>query len=141
MSPPRPLRSQTLTATVLVLAIGCAPADVPVASTNYDDLVELFGEWREFERPTFVDGVPDYSPAAMVSQHADLASYQDRLEAIDPSAWSVIQQIDRLLVGAEMRGLDFDHRVRRPWARNPAFYTMIFAAQSAGRALRDRVGV
>ncbi len=61
MSPPRPFCGQALTATVLVLAIGCAPDGPPVGSTNYDDLVELFGEWRDFERPTFVDGVPDYS--------------------------------------------------------------------------------
>jgi hypothetical protein len=29
-----------------------------------------------------------------------------------------------------MDGLDFDHRVRRPWARNPAFYVMIFPERS-----------
>ncbi len=29
-----------------------------------------------------------------------------------------------------MNGLDFDHRVRRPWARDPAFYVTIFAAES-----------
>ena len=29
-----------------------------------------------------------------------------------------------------MNGLDFDHRVRRPWARDPAFYVTIYAAQS-----------
>lgn len=130
MPSPRLLCSQALTATILAVAIGCAPSGPPIGSTDYDDLVELFGEWRDFERPTFVDGVPDYTAAAMASQHAELASYQERLEAIDASAWSVTQQIDHFLVGAEMRGLDFDHRVRRPWARNPAFYAMIFAAQS-----------
>ena len=29
-----------------------------------------------------------------------------------------------------MNGLDFDHRVRRPWAWNPAFYVTIFPAES-----------
>ena len=29
-----------------------------------------------------------------------------------------------------MNGLDFDHRVRQPWARDPAFYVTIFAAES-----------
>jgi hypothetical protein len=29
-----------------------------------------------------------------------------------------------------MNGLDFDHRVIRPWANNPAFYVTIFTSQS-----------
>ena len=99
-------------------------------STSYDDLLALFDKWRAFERPVFVDGVPNYTADAMTAQHAELAVYQRRLAAIDPSGWPVAQQIDHHLVRAEMNGLDFDHRVRRPWARNPAFYTMIFASQS-----------
>jgi hypothetical protein len=34
------------------------------------------------------------------------------------------------LVRAEMNGLDFDHRVLRPWASNPAFYVTVFPSQS-----------
>ena len=49
---------------------------------------------------------------------------------MDPSDWPIAQQVDYHLVRAEMNGLEFDHRVRRPWAKNPAFYTMIFPAQS-----------
>ncbi len=59
MSPPRPLCSQALTATVLVLAIGCAPDCPPVGSTNYDDLVELFGEWRDFDQGELGPVAPD----------------------------------------------------------------------------------
>ena len=29
-----------------------------------------------------------------------------------------------------MNGLDFDHRVRRPWANDPAFYVTVFASES-----------
>ena len=100
-------------------------------STSYDDdLVALFEEWREFEKPEFVDGVPDYTAEAMATQHRELAGYQQRLVAIDPSGWPVSQQVDHHLVRAEMNGLDFDHRVRKPWVQNPAFYTQIFSAQS-----------
>ncbi len=119
-----------LTTTGLAFAIACAPGTPGVESTNYDDLVELFDAWRAFERPEFVDGVPDYTSSAMEWQHEALPSYLRRLAAIDPSGWSVAEQVDHQLVKAEMLGLDFDHRVRRPWARNPAFYTMIFPAQS-----------
>jgi uncharacterized protein (DUF885 family) len=77
-----------------------------------------------------VDGVPDYSAAAMAAQHRELAQRQASLEAFDTTGWSVAEQIDWHLVWAEMNGLDFDHRVLRPWARSPAFYGMIFPAQS-----------
>ncbi len=115
--------------TALILLAGCATSEV-TPSTSYDDLIALFEEWREFERPEFAGGVPDYTAGAMAAQHRELATYQRRLDAIEASGWPVEQQIDHRLVRAELNGLDFDHRVRRPWANNPAFYTMIFAARS-----------
>jgi hypothetical protein len=38
--------------------------------------------------------------------------------------------VDYHVVRAEMNGLDFDHRVLRPWANNPAFYVTVFTDQS-----------
>lgn len=99
-------------------------------SYRYEDLITLFKEWREFQKPQLVDGIPDYTKDAMTRQYKNLASYQERLKAIEPSDWPISQQVDYHLVRAEMNGLDFDHRVHRPWARNPAFYTMIWPAQS-----------
>ena len=96
----------------------------------YVQLVELFREWREFASPDYVQGVPDYSSGAMAAQHAALPEWRARLDAIDPTGWSVARHIDWHLVRAEMNGLDFEHRVRRPWARDPAFYASIHPAQS-----------
>ena len=125
-------------AVTLALATGCRPGDdtaeetrvTTATSTSYDDLLELFEEWREFEKPGFEDGVPDYTAEAMAAQHRELRDYQQRLASIDFSGWPVSQQIDHHVVRAEMNGLDFDHRVRKPWAQNPAFYTMIHASRS-----------
>lgn len=122
-------RSAKFWVVVALVAVACSPAD-PVGSARYDDLVALFDEWRKFESPEFIDGVPDYTAATMGAQAGNLVLYQRRLDAIDATAWPVAQQIDYQLVRAEMNGLDFDHRVRRPWARNPAFYAMIFTGQS-----------
>ena len=97
---------------------------------SHADLVQLFEEWRAFEMPEFVDGVPDYSAAAMARQHAELPQWRLRLNALAPESWPVAEQIDWHLVRAEMNGLDFDHRVRRPWARDPAFYVIMFLAES-----------
>ena len=108
---------------------GSAP-DPALPTAAFDDLAPFFAAWREFESPDFVDGVPDYSADAMAAQYDALPTWRARLDAFDQSGWSVAQQIDWHLVQAEMNGLDFDHRVRRPWERNPAFYVMIYAAES-----------
>jgi len=96
----------------------------------YADLLRLFADWRRFQLPPLVDGVPDYGPAAMAAQHRELRGYQERLAAIDPSPWPIPQQVDYHVVRAEMNGLDFDHRVLRPWANDPAFYVTIFPSES-----------
>jgi hypothetical protein len=38
--------------------------------------------------------------------------------------------VDWNLVRAEMNGLDFDHRVLKPWANNPAFYVTVYDEES-----------
>ncbi|HIG22030.1 DUF885 family protein, partial [Henriciella sp.] len=118
-------------ATLFWLLVPALPVfPIPVAAQTHQELTELFDEWRAFERPVFVDGVPDYSREAMSRQHEQLEGWQNRLRELDPSRWSVERQIDWHLVRAEMNGLDFDHRVRRPWARDPAFYVTIYSAES-----------
>jgi len=111
-------------------AAACSGAEVPAPSTSYDDLIALFHEWREFQQPALADGAPDYSAAAMAAQHEALARFQARLAAIDPAAWPIARQADHHIVRAEMNGLDFDHRVIRPWARDPAFYVTVFPSES-----------
>jgi hypothetical protein len=136
-----PARRPT-TAGALVIAVALLPlvacsasvttedTSAATTSTSYDDLVTLFEEWREFEKPVLVDGVYDYSASAMETQHRELSGFEARLAAIDPSGWPISQQVDYRVAKAEMKGLDFYHRVLRPWARNPAFYVSIFSSQS-----------
>jgi hypothetical protein len=38
--------------------------------------------------------------------------------------------VDYFIVRAELAGLDFDHRVLKPWANNPAFYVTVFTEES-----------
>ena len=94
------------------------------------DLATFFADWRAFQRPKLVNGVPDYTAAAMQAQHAELATWQRRLAAMDTTGWSIARQVDYHVIRAEMNGLDFDHRVLLPWARNPAFYVTVFWDQS-----------
>ena len=74
--------------------------------------------------------MPDYPRPRWPRSTRRWPVYQSRLAAIDPSGWPVPQQADYHVVRAEMHGLDFDHRVLRPWANNPAFYVTIFPSES-----------
>ena len=97
---------------------------------GYPALVKLFQQWREFEHPVMKSNVPDYSASAMAAKAAALLRWRKRLDAIDPKSWPIEQQNDYKLVKAEMNGLDFNLRVLRPWARDPAFYVNIFPSRS-----------
>ena len=89
---------------------------------SYRDLTALFEEFRAFHEPTLTDGVPDYSAEAMQRQYRELVDYQRRLAAFDITGWPVAQQVDYHLVRAEMNGLEFYHRVMKPWSTSPDFY-------------------
>ncbi|MGH8243474.1 MAG: DUF885 family protein [Steroidobacteraceae bacterium] len=116
----------------LALAALAAFADAPAAPAppGYYRLVELFGDWRDFERPPLKDGAPDYTAATFAKRHAELAVFRSRLAAIDTKGWPVDALIDQRLVEAEMNGFDFDVRVLKPWARDPAFYQTVWDEQS-----------
>jgi hypothetical protein len=113
------------------LATLCLYAAVPHAATApYEDLTALFADWRAFQQPVRVQGVPDYSAAAMAAQQQQLPAFVRRLAAIDPAGWPIPRQVDHHVVRAEMNGLDFDHRVLKPWVNNPAFYVTAFMDES-----------
>lgn len=100
------------------------------ATSSYGDLLFLFEDWRKFEHPPLLDGAPDYTQATTAHRHQELKTYQQRLNSFEISSWSVAQQVDWHLVRAEMNGMDFNIRVLKSWARDPAYYTSIWTAQS-----------
>ncbi|HXE89859.1 MAG TPA: DUF885 family protein [Terriglobales bacterium] len=99
----------------------CVTVSAP-AQNDYPSLVALHEEFQKLKAPKVTTGVPDYTPAAMRTQHAALGELRKRLDAMDPRVWPVPQQVDYLVVRAQMDELDFHHRVLRPWARDPGFY-------------------
>ena len=101
-----------------------------VESTNYDDLISLFKEFREFQQPESIDGVPDFSAGAMGDKYRNLQAYKNRLGAIDPTGWPIPQKSDYLLVRAEMNGYEFQHRVLRPWSIDPGYYNDVISRYS-----------
>ena len=109
-----------LTAAVVVLAaVSCGLSS---GAGDYQAVVDLNNEFLEFRRPTLTNGLPDYRNETIESMRAGLQSFIQRLEAIDPTSWAVSQKVDYLLVKAQMNRLDFDLRIRQPWARDPGIY-------------------
>jgi hypothetical protein len=93
-------------------------------------LISLFHQFRALARPTTADGIPDYRAETIADVHRKLQSLQTQLESIDPGTWPLEQQVDYALLRAEMNGLDFNIRVLQPWARDPAYYAIVWPDQS-----------
>ena len=111
-------------------AQGAAAAKQPSEPAGYATLAKLFEQWRDFEHPILQGNVPDYSASAMAAKAAALPAWQKKLAAIDTQGWPTAQLNDYKLVRAEMNGLDFNLRVLRPWARDPAFYVSVWSART-----------
>ena len=111
-------------------AQGAAAAKQPNDPSGYANLTKLFEQWRDFEHPLMQGNVPDYGSAAMAAKAAALPAWQKKLAAIDTQGWPMAQLNDYKLVRAEMNGLDFNLRVLRPWARDPAFYVSVWSART-----------
>jgi len=97
---------------------------------KYDVLVGLFEEWRAFEKPPLREGAPDYTVETFEKRWPKFLKLQTKLLALDVSEWPIHQQVDWNIVKAEMNGYDFNHRVLKPWARDPAFYKSLCMSRS-----------
>ncbi len=118
--------SPALATAILLMAAGGSIQ----ASEGHDELVELFKDWRAFESPPRVDGAPDYSSASFERRQGDFLELRKRLDSFDVSGWPIAEQVDWHLVRAEMNGYDFNRRILKPWARDPAFYNSIWLERS-----------
>ena len=99
-------------------------------ASTHDDLVQLFEDWRAFESPTLLDGAPDYTAERFEARQPQYLELRARLDAFDISDWPIPEQVDWHLVRAEMNGFDFNRRVLKPWARDPAFYKSLWTYRS-----------
>ncbi len=118
---------------LFVLVMAC---DSPTEESNapvtrdYEDLVNLFKEWRTFENPPKLNGAPDYTAASFEKRWPEFKKLQARLQAMDTSGWSTPNQVDYHVVWAEMNGYDFNHRILKPWERDPAYYKSLWMGRS-----------
>ena len=120
--------ARIVVASALLAAL--VPPAVHAQTRTYDQLLALFKEWRAFEEPPRINGVPDYSAATNARRLGELRRLQDRLQAIDTTGWSIPERVDHHVVRAEMNGMEYHLRVLQPFARDPAYYASIISAES-----------
>ena len=100
------------------------------STDTYEAFLRLFKEWRAFEAPPLREGAPDYTMTTFENRWPTFKKLKSKLLAMDITGWTVAEQVDWNLVKAEMNGYDFNHRILRPWARDPAFYKSLWMARS-----------
>ena len=118
---------------IAALLISIAPFEVDGQTINkeilsrndYEDLTQLFQEWRTFEKPPMLEGAPDYTKATFEQRYADFQVLQKQLLNLDTSNWTTAERVDWMIVWSEMNGYDFNHRILKPWERDPAFYKTV----------------
>ncbi|NTV81792.1 MAG: hypothetical protein HGA24_10280, partial [Candidatus Aminicenantes bacterium] len=77
-----PIAAALIAGLALGLAACRAEAPAPAAARaggSYEDVLALWREFREFQKPRLVDGVPDFTAAAMAAQKNGLPAFRDRL--------------------------------------------------------------
>ena len=97
---------------------------------QYQALVDLFKDWREFEDPPRLNGAPDYTADRFEKAHQNFKMLEERLNRIKIDDWAVPYQVDWHIVRAEMNGYDFNYRILKPWIRDPAYYQTVWMFQS-----------
>ena len=116
---------------LLICSLICVSGISQQKQTNdYTSLVSLFKDWRAFEKPSLLKGAPDYTALNFNKRWPAFKLLQSKLNRIDTSSWTIEHKVDWMLVWAEMNGYDFNHRVLKPWNRDPAFYKTIFTERS-----------
>jgi hypothetical protein len=124
------LRCTAIVAASLAVPTTAAPPAPAAMPASHAALAGFFNQWRAFVVPRGADGRPDYRPAAIAAQAAQLPAWRTQLAAVDTQGWPVAALNDKRLIEAEINGLDFNNRVLKPWARDPGFYATIAADAS-----------
>src|SRR5690606_15101310 len=97
-------------------------ATPPDGQGSYEELVTLFTAFNEWKTPKAIDGIVNYSPAAVEKRRAELKAFQAKLADFAVARWDRHKQVDYLAVRAQMDLADFTLNVTKPWARDPGMY-------------------
>ncbi len=93
-------------------------------------LSALFAEWRAFETPPMLNGAPDYTLGGRQARWERFLELEEKLQDLDTVGWPIPDQVDWMIVRAEMNGYRFNDKILQPWQRDPAFYKSLWLSRS-----------
>jgi uncharacterized protein (DUF885 family) len=150
---PKRILCRTVLLLVAIFGGDAGPA-LAQASPGYDELVALFGDFREARSPeawsaAFNDtelpyGISAYGATVVAARVDAVDAVEERLKAIDPGDWTVAEKADYLAVKGQIAAERFYLQVSRPWARDPGTYVdpllrIAFSDMSADDASMARI--
>ena len=124
--------SGLLAAALLFAATACQPALQEDAGSELQALVESYLQWRLVEYPGWATAMgnhdhdaemTDMSADAFARREEKTQEFKAKLEAIDPAALSLEDQVDREIL---LNQLDYEHfryAELQSWKRDPLLYT------------------
>jgi uncharacterized protein (DUF885 family) len=121
------MKKSWATASLIVVLLGNASA----APASLDKLANDFWAWRAKYAPFTGDdvnrierpgGTRDWSRASIDKQRKDLAGFEARWKKLDPSSWSIPQQVDYRLIGSALARVRWELDINPRWKRDPNFY-------------------
>jgi hypothetical protein len=116
---------------ILALLFASSTLQAQAPDADYDRLVALHEELREYMLPGFTAGVvmdsgarigDVYADDLMTQKLAGLGAFEAKLAALPIETWSRAGQVDYLAVKSILNGYRFNLEVLRPWKRDPGFY-------------------
>jgi uncharacterized protein (DUF885 family) len=115
----------------IVFLIALLLGNASATTASLDKLANDFWAWRgkcapftdddvnRIERPS---GPRDWSRASIDKQRQDLAEFEGRWKKLDPTAWSIPQQVDYRLIGSALARVRWELDINPRWKRDPNFY-------------------
>jgi uncharacterized protein (DUF885 family) len=112
---------------LIALLLGSASA----ASESLDKLANDFWTWRAKYAPFTGDdvnrlerpgGTRTWSRASIDKQRKDLAEFEARWKAINPTHWPIARQVDYKLMGSALSRVRWELDINPRWKRDPNFY-------------------
>lgn len=114
------LRSLIVAASLAgTVQFSCA-AEPPSGTGSHSDLLALFEDFEAWKQPDPGSGA--FERDALRQKRSELEVLQERLHDMNVRAWPTEQQVDYLVVRAELDQQQFVFDVTQPWFRDPVFY-------------------
>lgn len=114
------LRNLIVAASLVGAAQSSSAAEPPSGAGSHNDLLALFEDFEAWKKPE--PGPAAFDRDALEQKRHELMGLQERLLDMNVRAWPAEQQVDYLVVRAELDQQQFVFDVTQPWFRDPVFY-------------------